>query len=26
VQCETTAKTLDIDCKCGHPGCKGRAD
>jgi hypothetical protein len=25
VQCETAAKTPDIDCKCGHPGCKGRA-
>jgi metallothionein len=23
-QCESTAKTPDIDCKCGHPGCKGR--
>jgi hypothetical protein len=26
VQCETAAKTPDIDCKCGHPGCKGRVD
>jgi metallothionein len=25
VQCETAEKTPDIDCKCGHPGCKGRA-
>ena len=24
VQCESTAKTPDIDCKCGHPGCKGK--
>lgn len=24
-QCEAMAKTPDIDCRCGHPGCKGRA-
>jgi hypothetical protein len=23
-QCEAAAKAPDIDCKCGHPGCKGR--
>lgn len=22
--CEGAAKTPDILCKCGHPGCKGR--
>ncbi len=24
-QCEAMEKTPDIDCRCGHPGCKGRA-
>jgi hypothetical protein len=24
-QCEAMEKTPDVDCKCGHPGCKGRA-
>ncbi|MFY9754043.1 MAG: hypothetical protein WBS18_02170 [Candidatus Acidiferrales bacterium] len=23
-QCEGAAKTPDIDCRCAHPGCKGR--
>jgi metallothionein len=23
--CEGMAKTPDIDCRCGHPGCKGKA-
>jgi hypothetical protein len=23
-ECETMEKTPDIDCACGHPGCKGR--
>ena len=22
--CEGAAKTPEIDCMCGHPGCKGR--
>jgi hypothetical protein len=25
-QCEAMEKTPDIDCKCGHPGCKGRIE
>ena len=24
-QCEAMEKTPDVDCKCGHPGCQGRA-
>lgn len=24
-QCAAAAKTPDIDCKCGHTGCRGRA-
>ena len=23
-QCEASAQTPDIDCKCNHPGCAGR--
>jgi metallothionein len=23
-QCEAAAKTPDIDCKCEHPGCRGK--
>lgn len=23
IECETMAKMPDIDCSCGHPGCKG---
>jgi hypothetical protein len=23
VECETMEKMPDIDCTCGHPGCKG---
>ena len=26
VQCETMEKTPDIECTCGHPGCKGKID
>jgi len=26
VQCEAMEKTPDIECKCGHPGCKGKID
>ncbi len=26
VQCETMEKIADIECKCGHPGCKGKID
>jgi metallothionein len=25
-QCEAMEKTPDIDCKCGHPACKGRTE
>lgn len=25
-QCEAMEKTPDIDCRCGHAECKGRAD
>jgi hypothetical protein len=25
-QCEAMEKTADIDCKCGHPGCKGKTE
>jgi hypothetical protein len=24
-QCEAMEKTPDVYCKCGHPGCKGKA-
>jgi metallothionein len=24
-QCEAMEKTPDVDCKCNHPGCKGKA-
>jgi hypothetical protein len=24
-QCEAMEETPDIDCRCGHPGCKGKA-
>jgi len=24
-QCEAVEETPDIDCRCGHPGCKGKA-
>lgn len=24
-QCEAMEETPDIDCRCGHPGCQGRA-
>jgi phosphoenolpyruvate synthase/pyruvate phosphate dikinase len=24
-QCEAMKTTPDVDCKCGHPGCRGRA-
>jgi hypothetical protein len=23
IECETVAKTPDIDCRCGHSGCNG---
>ena len=26
VQCEAAADTPDVDCKCGHTECKGRAE
>ena len=26
VECETMEKMPDIDCHCGHPGCKGETD
>jgi hypothetical protein len=26
VQCETMEKMPDIECKCGHPVCKGKVD
>jgi hypothetical protein len=26
VQCETMEKMPDIECKCGHSGCKGKID
>jgi metallothionein len=26
VQCETMEKMPDIECKCGHAGCKGKID
>jgi hypothetical protein len=26
VQCETMEKMPDIECKCGHPVCKGKID
>jgi hypothetical protein len=25
VECQAVEKTPDIDCRCGHPVCKGRA-
>ena len=25
-QCEAMEKIPDIDCKCGHPGCKRKAE
>jgi hypothetical protein len=25
-QCEAMEKTPDVDCMCGHPGCKGRTE
>jgi metallothionein len=25
-QCEAMEKTPDIDCKCGHAGCKGKIE
>jgi hypothetical protein len=25
-QCEAMEETPDIDCKCGHPGCKGEIE
>lgn len=24
-QCEAMRDTPDVDCRCGHPGCRGRA-
>ena len=24
-QCQAMEATPDIDCRCGHPGCKGKA-
>jgi hypothetical protein len=26
IECETMEKTPDIECHCGHPGCKGDID
>ncbi|HET6143911.1 MAG TPA: hypothetical protein VFE02_10400 [Candidatus Acidoferrales bacterium] len=26
VQCEAMETTPDVDCKCGHPGCKGKIE
>ena len=24
VECEAVAKTPDVDCRCPHPGCRGK--
>ncbi|MGB2627444.1 MAG: hypothetical protein WAK20_11700 [Candidatus Acidiferrum sp.] len=26
IECEAMEKTPDIECTCGHPGCKGEID
>jgi hypothetical protein len=26
IQCESMEKVPDIECKCGHPECKGKID